>query len=214
VTAIDTRERLLNAAEHLFAEQGVGNTSLRAVTAEAGANLASVHYHFGSKEALIRAVIARRLEPVNAERLQLLSQVEGDGTPELDRILEAFVAPALKLIHDPAHGGRCFMCLMAQLHAETGDLKAIAMAQLDTVITRFSAALQRALPGVPTATVLWRFAFTIGSMVFIMGHADTLKDKSRGLCDPSDVDTTLRQIVAYASAGLRAHVAGDSGDSE
>ena len=55
----DTRERLLDAAEHLFAHHGIGSTSLRSITAEAETNLASVHYHFGSKEALIEAVFAR-----------------------------------------------------------------------------------------------------------------------------------------------------------
>ena len=61
----DTRERLLDAAKYLFAQRGVDATSLRHITAEAAANLASVNYHFGSKEALFRAVFVRRIGPVN-----------------------------------------------------------------------------------------------------------------------------------------------------
>ena len=59
----DTRESLLDAAESLFAEHGIQASSLRMITQRAGANLAAVHYHFGSKEGLVRAVFSRRLSP-------------------------------------------------------------------------------------------------------------------------------------------------------
>ena len=59
----DTKERILDAAEQLFGEHGPSDTSLRAITAAAGVNLAAVNYHFGSKEKLIEAVLSRRLEP-------------------------------------------------------------------------------------------------------------------------------------------------------
>src|SRR5688572_23669682 len=74
-----TKERLLNAAERLFAARGFAGTSLREVTAEAGANVAAVHYHFGSKEELLRAVLSRIVAPVNAERLTLLERVEAEA---------------------------------------------------------------------------------------------------------------------------------------
>ena len=67
-----TRERILNAAELLFVEQGFEATSLRQITTKAAANLAAVNYHFGSKQALIREVFERRLRVLNAERLAQL----------------------------------------------------------------------------------------------------------------------------------------------
>ena len=78
-----TRDRLLDVAERLFAERGVDATSLRAITTEAEANLASVNYHFGSKDGLFLEILARRTAPVNAERLRLLSLAEkqADGHP-------------------------------------------------------------------------------------------------------------------------------------
>ena len=63
---IETRTRLLDSAEQLFAERGIDATSLRAITTAAGANLASVNYHFGSKDELFREVVSRRIGPVNA----------------------------------------------------------------------------------------------------------------------------------------------------
>ena len=73
---LDTKERILETAERLFAEKGYGAVSLRSIIAAAEVNLAAVHYHFHSKEALLDAVLQRRIEPVNRERLALLEEYE------------------------------------------------------------------------------------------------------------------------------------------
>ena len=93
----DTKARILDAAEALFASSGFAGASLRSITADADANLAAVNYHFGSKDDLIQAVFARRLTPLNEERLRLLDQLEadaGDGPPDLEAIVRAFLIPA------------------------------------------------------------------------------------------------------------------------
>ena len=72
---IETKVRILDAAERLFAEQGL-DVSIRAITDEAGVNLAAVNYHFQSKVALVDAVIARRFEPVTKRRFEMLDQLE------------------------------------------------------------------------------------------------------------------------------------------
>ena len=82
-TARGTKERILDSAERLFAEQGFAGASMRAITTAAGANLAAVNYHFGSKESLIDAVFARRLQPINRERLEWLDRLESAGNPSL-----------------------------------------------------------------------------------------------------------------------------------
>ena len=202
-----TRHRLLDAAERLFAQHGIDATSLRAITAEAGTNLASVHYHFGSKEALVDAVIARRLGPINRERLRLLDKAEaaaGEGPAELDAIVEAFVEPALRLVRDPDHGGTDFVRLMAQVHGGPDEQKQRLMNQFGEILDRFGAALGRALPHLGASDLCWRFFFLIGSMLVALGHGDILQSHSGGACDPSDVKGTLRHLVAFVSAGLRA----------
>ena len=72
----DTKERLLDAAEALFGDRGIAAVSVRDITAQADANIAAVNYHFGGKDALFLAVLNRRMEPLNAERLRLLDLVE------------------------------------------------------------------------------------------------------------------------------------------
>ena len=205
----DTRNRLLDAAECLFSRHGIEGASLRSVTAEAGANLAAIHYHFGSRAALIQAVFARRLEPLNRERLRLLDDAEaetGDAPPSLEAILEAFIAPALRLGQNPAHDGRNFMCLMGRLWAEQGEITRSIVEQFDDVFRRFSTALSRALPHLSRPELLWRFFFTLSSMVMPLVGADILTQRTGGLCDPSDVEATLHRLVAFVAGGLRAPV--------
>src|SRR5258706_565485 len=98
-----TKDRILDSAERLFAEHGFDGVSLRSIIAEAGVNLAAVHYHFHSKEALMDAVIGRRVGPLNQERLALLDKVEveaGDEPAPLERILEALLIPTVRLVRD------------------------------------------------------------------------------------------------------------------
>ena len=71
----DTKEKILDTAERLIGEQGYAATSLRQIIAEAGVNLAAVHYHFGSKEDLLDAVVVRKAGPVNEARLARLDRV-------------------------------------------------------------------------------------------------------------------------------------------
>ena len=75
----NTRESILDTAEALFAQQGHDGTSMRQITGAAGVNLASVNYHFGSKESLVQAVLKRRLEVLNRERLRLLDELESQS---------------------------------------------------------------------------------------------------------------------------------------
>src|SRR5213593_2222540 len=102
-TSADTKTRILDAAEHLFMEHGFEATSLRSLTTAAGVNLAAVNYHFGSKEELFQAVLTRRLDPMNQERIDLLAAVEheaGSRAATVEKILFAMLIPALRLARD------------------------------------------------------------------------------------------------------------------
>src|SRR5215469_6172712 len=92
---VDTKARILDAAEKLFGQKGFEATSLRDITAEAQVNLAAVNYHFQSKDSLIDAVIARRIEPVNRRRLEMLGEAGPD--PTIEQILTAFLAPVFEM---------------------------------------------------------------------------------------------------------------------
>ena len=115
----NTRGKILDAAEALFAEHGFSATSVRAITTKAEVNLAALNYHFGSKDAVIDAVFSRRIAPLNQERLRLLDQLEkksGDTVPGLEDLLSALLGPAIRLAADPELGGERFMRLMGRAH--------------------------------------------------------------------------------------------------
>ncbi|HLY17725.1 MAG TPA: TetR/AcrR family transcriptional regulator [Bryobacteraceae bacterium] len=202
-----TKERILDTAERLFAQQGYAATSLRSIIAEAGVNLAAVHYHFHSKEALLEAVILRRSVPANEERLALLDGFEkeaGGNPPPLEKVIEAFVAPTFHMSRDPQSGGMVFMKLLGRLHAEGDLLPRIITSRFGDVLERFGAALRRALPDLPQEELFWRLNLAIGAL------AQTLRGGSKDLARISelsfsfDSDAALERLVAFLSAGFRA----------
>src|SRR3977135_3171599 len=94
---VATKDRIRDAAESLFIEHGFEATSLRSLTSAASVNLAAVNYHFGSKEELFQAVLTRRLDAMNQERIDLLSKLErdaGDKPVACEKILSAMLIPA------------------------------------------------------------------------------------------------------------------------
>jgi AcrR family transcriptional regulator len=205
----DTKTRILDAAEKRFASEGYAATSLRAITSEAGVNLAAVNYHFGGKEALFHDVFARRIGPINEHRLSKLDELEAEipsGPLPLERVLEIFLRPALELART-GHGSR-FMRLVGRMHLETELMTRVMEREFQEVKRRFLAALHRALPELPQAELLWRGHFMVGAMLHTMNDCHQIKQMSNGLCDPSDTEGTLRRLVHFVAAGMRASVDG------
>ena len=205
----DTKERILDAAELLFAEQGFAGTSLRAITSAAEVNLAAVNYHFGSKEALIGAVFSRRLEPINRERLVWLDRIEADGEPTLEQVIEAFLAPPLRASQDPAEGEALLHITQMIGHATSrpdAAIRDLLFEQFTTIVDRFTAAIGRCLPQLTPDELLWRFLFMVGSMAHTMAMSKDVKALSQGICDPHDIDRMTDSMVAFCTAGMRAPV--------
>ena len=204
----DTKTKILNAAEHLFASHGPNATSLRQVISRAKVNLASIHYHFGSKESLLQAILSRRLVPLNAQRLALLDEYErksGKRAVPLPKVLEALVGPALRLSRDSQQGGAVFMRLLGRCVLEPDEkIQTMLNQQFHYVLKRFTPALQRALPSLPPVDFFWRIHFLVGSMAHTMADSERLRSISSGLCDPNDTEGIIRRLVTFLNAGLKA----------
>lgn len=202
---MSTKDRILDTAERLFSRDGFEATSLRAITAEAQVNLAAVNYHFQSKDALVRAVIGRRMGPVNERRIALLDACEaqaGDGPLPLEPVLDAFIGPVLEILQTHA---KDFGPLMGRLYTEPGEfIKRVYKEHLEEVANRFLAAFQRALPDLPQADLMWRMHFSIGVMTHTMGAGRLLESLSHGVCDVTEVEGTAQRIKTFLIAGLTA----------
>jgi len=204
---MNTKDRILDAAERLFARDGIEATSLRTITAEASVNLAAVNYHFQSKDALVRSVVARRIRPVNERRMALLDAYEaaaGNGPLPLEQVLDAFLRPVMEIY---GTHGKEFAPLMGRMYTEPGGfMEQVYKDHLQPVATRFIEAYERALPGLPRIELLWRMHFSIGALAHTLAAATLLRLLSDGQCDPTDSEGTLRRMTAFMKAGLSAPV--------
>jgi AcrR family transcriptional regulator len=202
----DTKQRILDAAERLFAEHGYEGTSLRAVIAAAKVNLAAIHYHFHTKQALLLAVVDRRLGPINDERLRQLERCEreaGDSPPAVETVLKAFIAPAFWL--SQTGSAEIFMHLMGRLYAESGQVaQAVFSAQFGDVAQRFLQALQRALPQIPHEELMWRVHFMIGAMAHTFRGTDLTEAVTEGFWQPSQAEPVLERLIKFLAGGLKA----------
>lgn len=208
-SASHTRDRVLDAAERLFAERGLDAVSVRDITREAGANLGAINYHFGTKDNLIRAVLERRIAPVSAERLRALDAVEKayekrQRPPKLEALLEAMFRPAVEQAMDPKRGGHTFGRLMARCFAEANPVvENLVHSHVEPVAERFDAALLRAMPKLTRADVFWRMHLLVGAM-----HQSLLmlprKKPPGGIRLRMDAETYIKRFVAFAAAAFRA----------
>lgn len=206
-TVRDTKERILDAAESLFARHGFAAASLRQITADAGVNLAAVNYHFQSKEELFVAVIKRKIEPINARRLALLDGLESqlpDVVPSLEQVIRVFFRPVFEAQLLGVELGN-FPKLLGRFYSEPGERVARVLGDaFGVVLERFGRAFRRALPGLTGKDLAWGAHFMIGSMAHYLAAGEILKFMSRGQVDALDTEEAYERLVAFAAAGLEA----------
>src|ERR1051325_12000606 len=145
----NTQSRILDVAEEMFAEQGLDRVSIRDITKKARVNLASINYHFGSKEDLIAAIFERRVVPVNQARIAALNAVEHTAkkNPKLEKILEAFIRPTVQCSFNAPKGEKAFSKLFGRCLSEPNpEIEALLKRQFEPLVERLDAALMKALP--------------------------------------------------------------------
>ena len=207
--AVETKDRILDAAETLFMEHGYEATSLRSLTTAADVNLAAVNYHFGTKEELFEAVLTRRLDPMNQRRLELLTRFESESAPKplpCERILSALLVPALALARDPARGGSNFLRLLGRAYADPAPfIRQLLSDQYAEMITRFKAAFARALPQMPRKELSWRLHFIMGALSYTLAGTDALKLIAElNPLETANDEILLRRLAPFLLAGLTA----------
>lgn len=203
--ASDTRERLMDVAERLFAERGYGNVPTRMIAEEANANSAAVHYHFGSKENLLQAVFRRRLEPLNRERIaKIEAAVAGsEGAPDVEVVLRAFIEPTLRKPRND--GERAFRLLSGRASTDPSpEVKRILFQAYDAVARAFADAVARACPHLSREELFWRVACVYGAMLYIRADNGRLQPVFGEEFSLSDPEGALRYAIAFMKVGMQA----------
>ena len=202
----DTRNRILDAAETLIAENGFRNVSLRQITGAAEVNIAAVNYHFGSREGLIGQVLARVIRPINQQRLHLLTLAEARhaGPVPLEEILEALHRPVVAEMQCSPHQTPVYLRLAGRCLSEPTEHFSETLVELfREVIARFMVATKASLPHLDDASIFWRLHFSVGTMIYALTHEDRLPMFSDGIIETTDPEDTLRRLIEFTAAGLR-----------
>ena len=201
-----TKAAVFNAAERLFALHGFQNVSVRDISAEAKVNLASVNYHFGSKDSLLFEIFRKRTAELNRERARMLHEAAAqDGAkPTVRDILRAYFTPPLRWA-SPDNVRRISVQFIIRARSE-GNAEMREVLRNDVShLERFANALVAARPDLPKEDVYWRLHFVLG-MVHNNRFAefDRLHHLSGGITREQDVEGLLSRMLDFAEAGFMA----------
>lgn len=205
----ETVERILDAAELLFAEKGFAETSLRSITSEAGVNLAAVNYHFGSKKSLIQAVFSRFLDPFCANLEMELDSRQAENTlhdASLEELLGIVVVQALKV--KPRHGDdlSVFMRLLGLAFSQSqGHLRKYLQERYGRLFQRYLRLITTVAPSLPPVELFWRIHFMLGAASFSMSgikalHAMAESDYGVDI----SIEQVMRMLVPFLAGGMHA----------
>ncbi len=199
---MDTRTRILETAEGLFATKGYAGTSIREITRDAGVNVAAIHYHFGSKEALLRGVTDRIVRPLNERRFQLLDEAlrRSDPAP-IEDLLVAFIRPDVETLQELQQRGPTVAHFIGRTYADqTPWIQEMISEQFAETRTRFFSAIAASLPQLPPAEIAWRMAKVAALVVhlFATWPPAAMTDQQ--------AEATIERHVAFLAPALSAPI--------
>ena len=201
-THFSTKDRILGAADELFAQHGFAGTSLRQVTSRADVNIAAVNYHFGSKENLVNEVFRRRMDEMSRQRLAALEAAVSGAPGDLEPVLAAFVEPALAMAQD-RHGGGAFIRVIARAYAEKNDgLRKFLSDQYGHVLREFARAIATCVPELSKEELYWRLDFLAGALTYAMADFGLIK-RPANVAEATHRERAARELIRFAAAGFR-----------
>ncbi len=206
VPTVDTRAALLDAAEALFATQGYDATSIREITRRADVNVAAAHYHFGSKEALLRGVTDRVVGPLNERRFELLDAVVATDRPTLAQAVEAFVRPDVEAIQRLGSRGPMVAHLLGRVYADrTPWIREMTTEQFGAAGERFLPVFAELVPHLSADRLAWRMQRVVAVIVdlFASWPAQAVTD--------AEADRVVADLAAFLTGALAAPVPDERG---
>ena len=187
----DTKEQILNVAERLFAENGFAGTSLRSVIREANVNLSAVNYHFGSKEGLFSASVARTAQPIVKGELANLKRCQKENNLSVEAILEALLTPALEVVLNSSNGSINCARFMGRCRTEPDSIRDLAERHFRESQEAFLDALGRVLPDLSRTELAWKLDLVIAVLLRVLTEA-----KKPGALIQDNDSESIKNIVS------------------
>ena len=199
-----TKERLLVVAGELFADRGFDSVSLRMITDRANVNLASVNYHFGSKEELIGAVVDDIVRPVNERRLSLLSLIDYTTQDPIRKIIHAFIDPVFDLSDSGNDDNKYYKLISRCIASRDERVSSIIIKQFPEVLAQFVSALTKALPSIDSNSAHLKIMFMAGALAHSLFHFENLLLISEGRFDLNSTEVLKSELVSFLLTGMNA----------
>lgn len=202
-----TRDRILDAAEKLFAQKGFAGVSVRQIMTAADADVSLAYYHFKSKRDVFDQVMLRRAEHLNDIRLKALEAVEerhSDDEPTVEEIIGAFTDPLLDLIANDHDEWKHYFQLIAQVNNSPEWGGELMTRYFDPLVRRFIDALRKALPDCSDENLFWSYHFLSGALTLTFAETGRIDNLSNGICQSSDMAAQRERMPGFLAAGFKA----------
>ena len=205
-----TKARILTAAEHLFTARGFAGVTMREVARRASTNVASAHYHFGSKEGLVIEMLRHRIAPINAERLRLLDEAKHQSGGKPLKPIVIFTALLLP-IGQAATGSKGpdsrFMQLVGRSFTEPASfLEKVHRRLFQELSDIFMVELRRSHPDAQEEDLFWNLHFVVATMLGALANHRRLAPFSGGLCKDKDVAEMIQRLIVFAAGGFASSI--------
>ncbi len=204
MTPRSTRTDILDAAERLFAEKGFDGTAIREITRAANVNVAAIHYHYGSKDEVLRGVTDRIVGPLNDRRFELLDSAVADAQPHppsIEAILNAFIRPDIETLQELHKRGPTVAHFLGRTYMDpTPWIQQMAQEQFAEAQTSFLPVLAAALHHLTVEEILWRSR----RMAAVLIHLFATWPED-GLTD-AQAEETLARLIRFLAPALGAPV--------
>jgi AcrR family transcriptional regulator len=207
MSATPTRERILDAAERTFAERGgADGASMRDLAAAADVRLSQLSYYFGSKEALYRAVFARRADALALARGTALAQAMAATAPEISAVVEAFIGPSVRQRFAEGVQGAAFAMMTAREAVDPREsARGVLAEHFDPTATGFLVAFAQLYPQASRGAMVDAYLFMVGALVMTMAAGDRAVrlDDERGALPPTGLaEPLLERLTRFCAAGI------------
>lgn len=207
----NTKDHILSTAERLIAEKGYHSTSVRDITGEAGVNVSAISYHFGSKEKLFEAVITKRLDPINEQRMAKLEEIiqvseRENILPDVRSIINAFLEPVWEMLTRDEDGKHFLMILGSIFQDSDTHLRNKFIDIMAPVAVAFFQQICRAVPDLDQGEIFLRLQLSLGAfhqgfrIMFHPNHRDDIQ-KLHHFALP-DNEEYYNQIINYVARGI------------